>query len=269
MIARLNRWDIHDRASYLAVSLRGQAQGVLGDLEPHQQSDYIELYTALERQFGSQDQSELHRVQLKSRMRQKGESLPEMAQAIQRLVRDAYPNANYNMRETLALENFLDALDDSELRWKVSQSRPRSMSDAVRIAVELEAYKKAERQRDRGRLVRGVKACDDQPDVKNGKQQKEHAASALSIADVKGIVSEELKNVMPLLAEELAKVLGKQQNYGAEKKPIRCYTCGEMGHISRYCTSEKHQQGGGQYQQQQYSQHVPPTTRRVVGEPLH
>jgi hypothetical protein len=270
VIAKLKRWDIPDRASYIAVSLRGQAQGVFGDLEPHQQNDYFELCAALERRFGSQDQSELHRVQLRSRVRQKSESLPELAQSVQRLVREAYPNANYNMRETLALENFLDALDDSDLRWKVAQSRPRSMSDAVRIAVELEAYKKAERQRDRGRYARGVQACDELPNVKGGKHLKEHVAKTPNEADVKTIVAEELQRAIPVFAEQIVKAQqlfgGQQERPAAEKRQIRCYTCGEMGHISRQCTSENHHYDGRQYQQQQYTSHALPTTR-MVAEP--
>ncbi|KAJ8034222.1 hypothetical protein HOLleu_20966 [Holothuria leucospilota] len=48
------------------------------------------------------------------------------------------------MRETLAKDYFIDALGDSESKWKVYQARPRCLEDAVTIAVELEAFGLAE-----------------------------------------------------------------------------------------------------------------------------
>ncbi|KAH3881700.1 hypothetical protein DPMN_005627 [Dreissena polymorpha] len=41
--AEINRWDYNDKGLYLAVSLRGKAQGVLGNLA-HNSRDYDSLY---------------------------------------------------------------------------------------------------------------------------------------------------------------------------------------------------------------------------------
>ena len=58
----------------------------------------------------------------------------------------AYPTAPFDVRETLAKEQFLDALSDSDMRLRIKQARPRDLNEAIRHAVELEAYAKAERK---------------------------------------------------------------------------------------------------------------------------
>ena len=55
---------------YLAVSLRGQAQVVLGNLPDILQMDFKELSRSLEERFLPMNQTELYRSQLKE-MRQK------------------------------------------------------------------------------------------------------------------------------------------------------------------------------------------------------
>ena len=49
--------------------------------------------------------------------------------------------------DVLGRDYFIDSLDDSDLRWRVYQVKAKSLDDAVCAAVEMEAYKKAERQR--------------------------------------------------------------------------------------------------------------------------
>jgi hypothetical protein len=44
----------------------------------------------------------------------------------------------------LAKEQFIDALIDVDMRLGIKQARPVSLNDAVRHAVELEAFNKAE-----------------------------------------------------------------------------------------------------------------------------
>ncbi|CAC5426549.1 unnamed protein product [Mytilus coruscus] len=50
-----------------------------------------------------------------------------------------------NMWSEHQKEQFLDALVDSEMRLRIKQSRPKGLNDTIRLAVELEAYNKAEK----------------------------------------------------------------------------------------------------------------------------
>ena len=119
MLSEMNGWGDEVKAMYLAANLRGSAQCVLGDLDDDSRHDYTALVTALNNRFGSNNQKELFRVQLKNRQRKREETLPELAQAIRRLTRLAYPSATYVLRETLSQEHFIDALSDGEIRWRV------------------------------------------------------------------------------------------------------------------------------------------------------
>ena len=141
--AELNGWTDQQKGLYLSVSLRGQAQGVFGNLESGKH-DYGDLVRALEERFAPPNQTELYRVQLRERRQKASESMAELGQDIRRLTNLAYHKAPSDVRETLAKEQFVDSLINTEMRLKIKQARPVDLNDAVRHAVELEAFYRAE-----------------------------------------------------------------------------------------------------------------------------
>ena len=70
-----------------------------------------------------------------------------MAQSIKKLVRQAYRGVNKDVIETLSLDNFMDAITDSDIRMRVRELSPKSLDEAQQICVRLEAYKIADTQR--------------------------------------------------------------------------------------------------------------------------
>ena len=122
LVGELNGWNEGVKAMYLASGLRGDARALLGDLDQNARKNYALLVDALNRRFGAENKAELNKTLLKSRRRKKGETLPELAQGIRRLVRNAYPDANYQMMDSLAKDQFMDALDNPDLRWKIFQT---------------------------------------------------------------------------------------------------------------------------------------------------
>ena len=77
--ATLCQWTYREKGLYLSVSLRGLAQGVLGNLAYDTQMDYDALVQALNDRFAPPDQMELYRIQLKERRQRASETLPELA----------------------------------------------------------------------------------------------------------------------------------------------------------------------------------------------
>lgn len=217
-----------------------------GDLEEDQGQNYVALVAALERRFGSEEQSELHRVQLRSRLRNKGESLPELAQAISRLTREAYPSADWVMRDMLAMENFVDCLD-TDLRLKVVQTRPRSMDQAVKIATELEAYKVAEKQRERGKYARMTIADEEAKGAKPKKSPQSKDPDVNTIADEVAKILDARKPSPPPSGrtnnayKPRTKANIACYNCGGDHyirdcpQEVRCLRCGREGHLSRSC----------------------------------
>ena len=160
MLARINRWKEEEKATYLAVSLKGPALTVLNNIPADSLYRYDALVSALETRFGSAHQAELHRVRFKARSRRRDEDLPELAEDIERLVRLAYPQTTQTMLDLLAKDQFVDSLPDEDMRLRIRQSRPESLREALRMVVELESFQQASRQR--SRAVRGARTEDNQ-----------------------------------------------------------------------------------------------------------
>ena len=80
-----------------------------------------------------------------------GENVAEFGQRIVRLTTFAYPKADPSLIKSLAMGVFVDAISDAEMRLKIQQTRPKDLNEAVKVAVELEAFDRAERQR-RGQI---------------------------------------------------------------------------------------------------------------------
>jgi hypothetical protein len=78
--AKINDWTDTEKGLYLVVSLRGQAQGVLGNLSLNARQDFDELVRSLEERFSPSSQTGLHRTQLRERRQKAADSLPELNQ---------------------------------------------------------------------------------------------------------------------------------------------------------------------------------------------
>ncbi len=99
---------------------------------PHGLYDYNDLVQCIEERFTPPNQTELYRVQLRERRQRASETLSELGQDVRRLTNLAYPTAPSDLRETLAKEQFVDALVSSDMRLRIKQARPNDLNDAVR-----------------------------------------------------------------------------------------------------------------------------------------
>ena len=83
------------------------------------------------------------------RYRQKSESISELASAIMKLTRQAYPKANMQLLETLAIDYFIDALDDPDIRMRLRQSQPDTLTLAETLTIRLDTCKTADKVKHR------------------------------------------------------------------------------------------------------------------------
>jgi hypothetical protein len=155
MLAELNEWSEKIKALYLAGSLSKGARSVLNDMLPEDRYSYTKLDGALRVRYGTDDQSELFKAKLRGRIKSKEESLQELAHDIRRLVRLAYPKAAMSTHDDLTKDQFIESLGDGEIRWSVFQARPKNITEALKVAMELEAFRESEKCRMR-KSVRGV-----------------------------------------------------------------------------------------------------------------
>ena len=94
-------------------------------------------------------------MRFKARLRRRDKDLPELAEDIERLARLAYPQTTQSMLDLLVKDQFVDSLPDEDMRLRIMQNRPSSLREALKVAVELDSFQQASRQR--SRVVQGVK----------------------------------------------------------------------------------------------------------------
>ena len=192
----INAWKYKEKSLYLANCLTGEARSLLNELDSDGRRDYDTLIERLKNRFGSVNRSEIYRTQLKSRTRNKGETIQELAQAIKKLVRQAYPGVNKDVIETLSLDNFIDAITDSDIRMRVRELSPKSLEEAEQICVRLEAYKIADKQRSRlvGRLDLEVEPSKEEQGKPSGQYETLSDAISSLTTEVKNFSQKNTKN---------------------------------------------------------------------------
>lgn len=118
--------------------------------------DYNHLVKALTTRFGSQGRAEIYRAQLQTRIRNKDETISELAQSIKKLTRRAYPDAPSSLTKILSLYHFIDAIPDSDMRLRIREAHPKDIDEAEAQAIRLETHRLADRHRCSNRSIRAV-----------------------------------------------------------------------------------------------------------------
>ena len=149
----------------------------------------------------------------------------EFGQRILRLTTLAYPVTNASLIDTLAMGNFIDSISDSDMRLKLQQTRPKVFNETVKVAVELEAFDKAERQRQGNKYVRGT--------FSNGTPDDVSSETTVILQKLSKYLDHADATNTPISSD----VRGQ---YSTPRK-VRCYKCKKMGHIQRSCPYNKNQ----------------------------
>jgi len=135
--AEYNEWSEAEKLAQLKAALRGPAAQVLLSEDGPQTFD--SLCSELRDNFGTKGFETQFESQLRVRRRRKGESLRELFQDINRLVLLAYPDSKGRLRDKLAMESFVDGLNDADLALKVRNLSPTDLQSAYRTALMLES----------------------------------------------------------------------------------------------------------------------------------
>lgn len=171
---------------------------------------------ALGDRFAPPSQEELNR----EHRQMAGKTFSDLGQAIQRPANMAYSTATFEFRESLAREHFVDALDYSEMRICIKESRPRSLKDAVILAVELDAHQRT----DRKHYARHV-------DVDPSAEKLVEMVKTLS-AKIESLQTD-LRDLQIQRSQDNAR-----DSVSASKHKV-CYFCRKPGHLQRDCVMRK------------------------------
>lgn len=167
LTSRRNAWDDFEKASALLCALDGTARGILSEFDDPTTATYAEVKDALVRRFGSTKLIEVHEQTLSHIRLQKGQSIRELSQEVQRLVKKVYPDVLGPPRERLAVKHLINAIPEKDAVFYVREKNPQDVAQACSLYERFTALANEDHQRRSG--VRGV--GDSRPD----KQAPSHA----------------------------------------------------------------------------------------------
>ena len=224
-VAKSNCWNEFEKGTNLAMSLRGSALQVLRDLSAYEREDYECILRALRRRFDPGEQEPLRRMEFRSRIKKKDETVTEFGFSLSRLAISAYPNMSPEAREILVIDQFIAGLQSRDLKRHVQFKHPSSLHEAISLAREYESFEgrfDGRKPDDNGLPIRGI----------NGEEKA---------------VEEKLLSAFQKMVEKVETVLERAglQNRRPKDRfddkhkkrdgPIQCYNCQEYGHISTQC----------------------------------
>lgn len=229
--SKWNGWDYTEKGVNLAMSLRGNAQQVLGELSVFELEDFDALREALERRFDPAEKENLHRVEFRCRMKKKEESVTEFGFALNRIATNAYPKMPQEARETIVIDQFIGGLPSKDLRRHVQFHHPNTIHQAIALASEFESFDErfdGRKPENKDQSVRSISGESSQ------QQEMLKAFQALSSQVTSSL-------------EKVTKRLETVTNGGGDKQKsstVVCYACGERGHYSKNCR-QRGDQGNG------------------------
>ena len=147
-VAEWNGWSYEEKGMQLAMSLQGQAQRVLGDVAHYGGTeDYECLLHELSRRFNPVERETTYRIEFRNRVRKASESVMEFGYTLRRLAVRAFPNIPHDCQEQWVLDQFVLGLDRPELKKHVQFGHPRTLNEAISLAMEYESFEYGDGQK--------------------------------------------------------------------------------------------------------------------------
>ena len=234
--AEWNGWSERQKTQQLFLALRGRARGAIRQRNEWRTMTYRALVNRLEEMFCGQE--EMYLAQLKVRYQQTQESIQDFSQAIRKLTDKAYAEMPEQSRNRVARDYFLEHLRDREIRSAVHLTRPSTMEEAVRSALQTEAFLASERQR-QPKSTRNVETSE-------GDNTSEILSLLKHIVEKQDEMSnkETRKSPQEPDQDELRPQTGYGRGAGHERatpsnrgrgRGRGCYECGEFNHPIANC----------------------------------
>ena len=98
------------------------------------------IVALLKARFGSENQAERFRTELRSQKRTKGEPLQKLYQDVHWLMLLAYPGESAVLSDIVGCDAFLEALDDQALRVPILEKKLKNLDDALNMASRLKTF---------------------------------------------------------------------------------------------------------------------------------
>ena len=222
----INEWSDHEAALVLAASLSKSACKVLNpklkDYYGNERHFTIhELKNKLERRYGPGQLAESFLIKLQNKRQGPEETIQELGEFVNELVRQAYPDVPDEFVERMGVIHFRDSINEPEIRAALYRSRPSALDDAIKIAVEAQCFTEIEAQRDELKCLHKMtdgNSVEIQERLNRIERRQNELMSLLT-------------NVVPPQRSESRPICRRVR----VRSPQKCFYCQELGHIRKKC----------------------------------
>ena len=262
--ARILKWDECDRKNMLEYFLKGNARQAFYEITGLEELSWDELQEAVEAKMNPTEMKPFFEMELKQREQLPGEDVRVYARALRTLFKSCHPGADDAVLEEYLVGDFTRGLKDPKVMSEVIKSKPSSLSEAVRIANEIEAQNRlvqleTERRRRRVRavevtdrasepsptkrvapevmeLLNCVKELrhdlDKQREAANENQRKlQSEIQKLSVRENNKVFDKRVEAPVP----DASAMWKDRPRWTSDGEPI-CFRCGKKGHFKAKCT---------------------------------
>ena len=208
----------------LVEALRGPALEYYNSLPAETRGQLSTLCTLFEGRFGRQEPPATTRSNLKTIIQRVDEPLPEFAERTLRMAADGYSGMGGEWIQVLAVDAFLMGCTDKRSARSALDRDPKTVDEAVSLMRRFHGHEKALSIE---RRVRTLALEEEDPVVPQVNRVQEERSGSLDV----GELNENIEKLTKLLAN--LNMAGQGRRMG----PVKCFACGETGHIARYCRS--------------------------------
>ena len=142
-------WTDRETKNQLICALTDSAATLVlkTDLEPSTSAE--ELIRRLKERFGSEHLTALHQLQLNSIRQQPKEGLAQLAAEVRRLSGLAFTGPRSHHLDSIETRAFIEAISDRSVALRVLEASPANLDEAVKHAIRLEGFQRAELDHER------------------------------------------------------------------------------------------------------------------------
>ncbi|CAG2212950.1 unnamed protein product [Mytilus edulis] len=156
----INLWTDDQCVKILPTFLRAQALQLYNDMTLIEKGDYGSLIKFLIQKFDPIQDPGVYLSQLHSMTQSSFKSLLQLSSAVFRLVCKAYPSIDSDSKQKMSIQYFIDALSDSEVQKQLRRLSPKTLAEAVDLALREESYVTLEKKRPKTQSLSEVEPSD-------------------------------------------------------------------------------------------------------------
>ena len=196
VVALWNKWNDSQKAQQLVMSFDGDALKLLGELSAETLNSYALLVQELNRRYDPAERAEAWKIEFRNRSRKTNESITQYAQALNRLVQKAFPQMPTTAQEQWVVDQFTFGLGSYELKKHVQFGHPKSLNEAISLAIEFEAFESGMKDKFKKPIPKGE---------------------------------------VSVLAQQTPSASETQSKNKNDKSEIVCFYCKKVGHMKKDC----------------------------------